>query len=331
MNRRETLIGLFAFGNAALGWPLVGHAQEQAKKIPRIGVLWHAGSAEEEQPFFGAFIEGLAELGYIDGRNIILEHRYANEMPDRFKSMAAELVSSNVDVLVGVGGKTSKVVKDATTTIPVVFVFAIDPVGDRLVESLGHPGGNVTGLPSATAGLVGKRLQLLRELIPKLSRVALLVNPDEGVRLFIGEAHEAAATLKLKLQVFEARSPAEIEPAINAMVTARMQGLTLYNGGLYYQQRALIADLANARRLPTSLVGIDFVKAGALMGYGNNGAAIIRKAGRLLDKILKGAKPADIPVELPTVFQFVINLKTAKTLGLKIPQSILLRADQVIE
>jgi putative ABC transport system substrate-binding protein len=177
MNRRETLIGLLGLGNAALAWPMEVRSQEQPKKIPRIGVLWHDASAEKEQPLFGAFLEGLAELGYIDGRNIILEHRFANEMPARFESIESELVASKVDVLIGVGIISSQFVKNGTTAIPVIFVFAPDPVSSKLVDSLGHPGGNATGLTTMSADLDGKRIQLLKEAIPKLSRVAFLVNP----------------------------------------------------------------------------------------------------------------------------------------------------------
>jgi putative tryptophan/tyrosine transport system substrate-binding protein len=330
MNRRDTLLALFALGNTALGWPLA--AQAQTKKRPRVGVLWHDASAEAEGAYFKGLIEGFKNLGYVDGRNIILEHRFPNESPEKFASMAAELVAAKVDVLVGVGASSSQYVKSATATIPVVFMYVPDPVRSKLVESLARPGGNATGLTNFAAELTGIRLQFLKEVVPGLSRVALLVNPNAQITpLYINEAQAAAAKLGLNLQVFEARTLDELEPAFDAMEKARMQALTIGSEGLFYQGRTRIAKLALARRLPLSVWSRETLEAGALMSYGPDQVAIARRTAVYVDKILKGAKPADIPVEIPTKFEFLINARTANALGVKIPQSLLLRADELIK
>src|SRR5262245_28838153 len=214
MRRREFVTLL---GSAAVIWPLAARAQKTAR-IPRIGVLWHAGSAEEEGRYFTGFIEGLRDLGYTDGSNIILEHRFPNEMPDRFRKMAAELVSMNVDVLVSVGSQTAFYAKDATATIPIVFIFVPDPVGSKFVHSFARPGGNATGLTHFAADLIGKRLQFLKETIPGLSKVALLVNPDTQVaRLYTDVTDREATKLGLSNHTFSARSRDELEAAFDAM------------------------------------------------------------------------------------------------------------------
>jgi putative ABC transport system substrate-binding protein len=225
-----------AFGGAALSaaWPVAARAQ-QTRKIPRIGVLWHAGSAEEEGPYFKGLIEGWTNLGYIDGRNIILEHRFPNETPDLFRSMAAELVSSKVDVLIGVGSQTAPYVKSATTTIPIIFVFSPDPVGTRLVSSLAQPGGNATGLTNFAADLIGKRLQYLKDAVPGLSRVALLVNPATQVaRLYTDVTEGAAAKLNLINRVFEAQTHNELEQTFDRMAQSGMQAVTINSTKLQY-------------------------------------------------------------------------------------------------
>ena len=221
-------------------------SRHEPARIPRIGVLWHAGSAEEEGRYFTGFMEGLRDLGYTDGSNIVLEHRFPNEMPDRFRKMAAELVSMNVDVLVSVGSQTAFYAKDATATIPIVFIFVPDPVGSKFVRSFARPGGNATGLTHFAADLIGKRLQFLKETIPELSRVALLVNPDtEVARLYTDVTNREATKLGLSNHTFSARSRDELEPAFDAM-----QAVTINSEGLAYQQREFIANLAIARRFP---------------------------------------------------------------------------------
>lgn len=296
MRRREFI----AFVGGTVAWPLAARAQNN-RRIPRIGVLWHAGSAAEEGRYFTGLIDGLGSLGYVDGTNIILEHRFPNEMPDRFRSMAAELVSLNVDVLVSVGSQTAFYAKDSTSTIPIVFIFVPDPVGSKFVMSLGRPGGNATGLTHFAADLIGKRLEFLKETNPGLARVALLVNPDtEVARLYTTVTDSMAQTLGLSNHTFSARSRDELEPAFDSMVKAGMQAVTINSEGLAYQQREFIANLAIARRLPLSVWSRETLEAGALMSYGADQPAMCRRAADFVDKILKGAKPADLPVEEPT-------------------------------
>jgi putative ABC transport system substrate-binding protein len=319
-------------GSAAAMWPLTAGAQQSAKKIPRIGVLWHAGSAEEEGPYFKALHEGLNGLGYVDGRNIILEHRFPNESPEKFKSMAAELVSLNVDILISVGNVASPYAKIATSTIPIVFVLVSDPLGSKLVDSLARPKGNATGLSTFSTDLFGKRLQLLKETFPGLLRFAQLVNPNaQGSRLHIESTRTAAAKLGLTVQLFEARSLDQIEPAFNAIASAGMQAVTVNPEGLAFQGRTIIAKLAIARRLALCTYSRETFEPGAFMYYGTDQIAICRRAAAYVDKILKGAKPSDLPVEGPTKFEFFINLKTAKAIGIDVPPLLLTRADEVVE
>ena len=322
----------FSAGALALTMmPLIAKAQ-QAGTIPRIGVLWHDASAEAEGPYFTGLIEGFKNLGYVDGRNIKFEHRFPNEKPELFASMAAELVALKVDALVCVGASVSQHVMDATASVPVIFMYVSDPVGSKLVASLGRPGGNATGLTNTAVELTGKRLQFLKELVPGLTRTAVLVNPSAKVSgLYVGEAKEVAAKLGLTLQIFEARSPGELEGAFNAMSKARMQALSITMDGLFFQQRVAIATLALARRLPTCVWSKESLEAGALISYGPDQIAIARRVAVFADKIIKGTKPADIPMEQPTKFDLGINMKTAKALGVKFSQSILVQATTVIE
>jgi putative ABC transport system substrate-binding protein len=325
--RREFI----ALAGSALAWPCVGHAQ-QGLKIPTVGVLWHAANAEEEGPYFRALLEGFRELGYVDGLNIKFEHRFPNEMPERFRSMAAELVSLNVGVLVSVGNVASPYAKNATTTIPIVFTLVADPVGMKLVESFARPGGNVTGLSTYSSDIVGRRLQLLKETIPGLTRFAQFVNPNaQSSRLHIEMTRAAAAELGLTVQTFEARSLDELERAFDAMAAAGVQAVTVNPEGLPFQGRALIAKPALARRLALCAYSRETFEPGALMSYGTDQIAVCRRAALYVDKILKGTKPGGLPVEGPTKFEFLINLKTAKALGIEVPPIILTRADEVIE
>jgi len=318
-------------GGAAAAWPLTAGAQ-QARKTPRIGVLWHAGSAEEEGPYFTSLLQGFRDLGYVEGKTITFEHRFPNEIPDRFKSMAAELASLHVDVLVSVGNVASPYAKNATTTIPVVFVIVPDPVGTKLVENFARPGGNVTGLSTYASDVVGRRLQLLKEIIPGLSRVAQLVNPNSPAsRLHIELTQAAAAELGLTVQRFEARSLDELEPTVDAMARAGMQAITVNPEGLAFQGRAIIPKLALSRRLALCAYSRETFEPGALMSYGVDQRAICRRAAVYVDKILRGTKPGELPVEGPTTFEFLINRKTAKQLGFDVPPTLLARADEVIE
>jgi putative tryptophan/tyrosine transport system substrate-binding protein len=327
MRRREFIAGV---GSAA-AWPVAARGQ-QARRVPTVGILWHAGKAEQEEPYFTAMLDGFATLGYVAGQNIKFEHRFPNEIPDQFKRMAAELVALNVDVLVGVGVAASSIVKNATTSIPVVFTLATDPVAGKLVASLARPGANATGLTIVPVELSGKRLQLLKDILPGLSRVGLLVNPNEPpARGYVADGEPAAAKLGLTQQVFEARTFDDIEPAFDAAARAEMQAVVLGAGGLFYQARTRTPQLALARHLPLCVWSKETFEPGALMAYGADQLATVRKTAIYVDKILKGANPAELPVEQPTKLEFLLNLKTAKALGLDIPPSLLARADEVIE
>jgi ABC-type uncharacterized transport system substrate-binding protein len=326
MKRRAFLAGL---GGAA-AWPLVARAQ-QAGKVPRVGYLWHAANAEEEGPYYKALLEGFARLGYVPGRNVVLEHRFANETPELFKRLAAELVALNPDVLMG-GAIGSSYLKSATSTIPIVFMFVPDPVGLKLVESLARPGGNATGLVTFGRDLVGKRLQFLRELVPGLARVALLVNTDQPTaNVFIDETKAAASELSMFVQVFDARRREMLEPAFDAMVKAQMQAVISASGGTIFQWRSDIARLALEHRLPYCAFSRETFEVGALMSYGADQIEMCRYSVTYVDKILKGAKPGDLPVQQPTKLETLINLKVAKALGITVPPTVLATANEVIE
>jgi putative ABC transport system substrate-binding protein len=327
--RRRDFIALLV--DTAAAWPLAALAQP-TKKIPIVGVLWHAGNAEQEGSNFTSLIEGFTNLGYVDGRNIKIEHRFGNEMPERFRSLAAELVSLNVDVLVVVGNNAAPYAKEATTIIPVVFTLVGDPVGLKLIESFARPNGNVTGLSNFTAELIAKRLQLLKEMVPGLSRVAILANANAKIsRLYIDLSRAAAVQLGLTVSTFEVHSSADLEPAFEEMVAANMQAVTANADGLASSQKEVIAKLALARRLPLAVWSRDTLDAGAFMSYGADSNATCRGTAGYVDKILKGAKPSELPVEQAVKFLFFINLKTAKALGLTIPPTLIAIADDVIE
>jgi len=327
MKRRDfiTLLG------GAAAWPLAARAQTTNRR-PRVGVLWHAANAEEEGPYFKALVEGFAALGYVDGHTITLHHRFPNETPELFQHMAADLVALKIDALVSVGNVASPYAKNATQTIPVVFILVADPIGSKLVDSLARPSGNVTGLTNFVSDVVGRRLQLLKELIPELSRVGQLVNPNAAAaRLNIELTREAAARLGFAIQLFEARSVEELERTFDAMAAAGTQAVTVNPEGLAFQARELIAKLALARRLALCAYSRETFEPGAFMSYGTDHLAICRRAAVYVDRILKGTKPSNLPVEGPTKFEFLINLKTARALGLEVPPTLLARADEVIE
>jgi putative ABC transport system substrate-binding protein len=321
---------LMLLGGAAAAWPLAARAQQGA--LPRIGILWHAANAEEEGPYLAAVIGGLRELGYVDGRNIRLENRFPNEMPERFASMAAELVSLRPNVLLASGAAAAIAAKNATATTPVVFMVVPDPVASNLVDGLARPGGNVTGLSNFAVQLSAKRIEYLKEAIPALSRVALLINPNVQItRRYIEESEIAARQLGLTTTLIEARSVDDLEGAFDAAVMARAQAVAVNADGLFFAGRTIVAKLANARGLPTCVYSRETLEAGALMSYGPDQRAIFRRAAVYADKIIKGANPADLPVEQPTKFELLINLKTAKALRFEMPPLLLARADEVIE
>jgi putative tryptophan/tyrosine transport system substrate-binding protein len=309
-------------------WPLAAPAQERSH-IPKVGVLWHAGSAEAEAPYFGSLIEGFRDLGYGEGR-IVLEHRFPDEKPALFKSMAADLASTKPDVLVAVGG-AAPYAEQATATIPIVFMYVPDPLGSHLVESIRRPGGNATGLSNFSIELCGKRLAYLKEIVPDLSRVALLVNPSAKVSdLYIEQSNAAAPKLGLMTQAFPVRSVGELGGTFDAMVKSGMQAVVVNAESLFYEGKDTIAELQVARHLPTCVWVKEMAEAGALLSYGTDQRAIARRVALYVDRILKGEKPADMPVEQPARFEMIINRKTAQALGLRIPPELLATADEVI-
>jgi putative ABC transport system substrate-binding protein len=284
------------------------------------------------QRWLEAFRQGLRELGYVEGQNIAIESRWTEGKDDRLPGLAADLVRSKVDVIVAETGAATRAAQQATRTIPIVMSTVNDPVGSGLVASLARPGGNVTGLTIMSPDLVGKQLELLKEVVPKVSRVALLRHPDNPASAAqLREAQAAAQALGVRLQTLEARSPQEIDDAFAAMTRERAGALLIIPDTLFWSQRRQIVELAVKRRLPSMRIGESYAEAGGLMSYGPSYLDLERRAATFVDKILKGANPADLPVELPTKFELVINLKTAKAIGLTIPHPLLQRADQIID
>jgi len=328
---RHTPLGLIViFALAVLAAPLPADAQQPAK-IPRIGFLW-ASPLSASPHRLEAFRQGLRELGYVEGQNIALEVRSAEGKWERLPALAAELVRLKVDIMVTAIVPAIQAAQQATKTIPIVMAVVVDPVATGFVASLARPGGNITGLSMMAPELVGKQLELLKEVVPKVSRVALLWNPaNAGNPPQLREAEVAARTLGVRLQPFEARGPSEIDRAFAAMTKERAGGLLVTVDAMFLLHRTRIADLAARSRLPAVYGLREYPEAGGLMAYSANVTEMFRRAATYVDKILKGAKPADLPVEQPMRFELVINLKAAKALGLTFPQSILLRTDQVIQ
>jgi putative ABC transport system substrate-binding protein len=327
MDRRVFLTGL----GAVLAAPRAAGAQPKAK-VPKIGVL-SSVTAGDTLPMAEAFREGLRSFGYIEGQNIAIEWRYADGRAERVPELAVQLVRLGVDLILSGNTPVTTVVQRATRTIPIVMVLAVDPVGAGFVTSLSHPGGNITGLSSQIPDLAGKRLQLLKEVLPQVSRVAVLWDPDvaSGRRLLVTETEAAARALGLSVQVLETPRASDIDTAFAAMVRDRPTAALVLGSAMQFGERAHISELATKNRLPTICALRQFVEAGCLMAFGPNFAEQWRRAAYFIDKILKGTKPGDLPVEQPTKFELILNLKTARALGLTIPPSLLLRADQVIE
>ena len=303
---------------------------QQAKKVPRVGVLWLYSPAIAS-PFAEAFRQGLRELGYVEGKNIVIEYRHAEGKYDRLPSLAAELVRLNVDIIVTASTQAAQAGQQATRSIPIVMTVVSDPVESGLVGSLARPGGNVTGLSLMHPELSGKRLELLKEVIPKLSRVAVLSNLSNPIiPPLLRETEAAARAVGVQLQVVEVRGPIELDSAFGAMTRDRAGALVVLPDGTFQNERRRIAALAAKGRLPTMYAWREAVDDGGLMAYGASVPDILRRAATYVDKILKGTKPADLPVEQPLKFELVINLKTAKKISLTVPQSVLYRADKVI-
>jgi ABC-type uncharacterized transport system substrate-binding protein len=306
-------------------------AEGQAVKVRRIGYL-DQGSADGNEPYVQAFQQGLRDLGWVEGKNIAMELRFAEGKTDRLAALAAELVRLKVDLIATSSTPAALAAKRATTTIPIVIGFAADPVGSGIVGSLARPGGNITGWTHQGLELREKYLELLKEAVPRATRFGILWNPANPVHKSSMKVIEAAAQ-RLKVELYPAgvQDPKELEGAFSALAGKRTEALIVYPDGLFLDQKAVIVSLAARRRLP-AMYGIrEYVEAGGLMAYGTNLSQMYRLGASLVDKILKGARPADLPVEQPTKFELVINLKTAKALGLAIPQSLLQRADELIQ
>ena len=327
MISRRAFVGSLTGGLFAA--PLV--EAEQPANAPRIGFL--SASQSPASHLIKAFQQGLRDLGYVEGRNVIVEYRWAHGDIKRLPDLAGDLVRLNVRLIVASGNREITGVKAATTSIPIVMVVGIDPVGVGFIESIARPGGNITGLAWAPAvEIVGKHLEFLKDVVPNLSRVAILVDPGfPGISPYRAAVEGAAKTLHLTYQEIEFRNADDFPKAFATIVRGRSQAVFIQGSPLVFTHLRDLVDLAASHRIPAIYVFREAVPLGGLMSYGVNLADLYRRAATFVDKILKGAKPADLPVEQPTKFELVINLKTAKALGLAIPPSLLARADQVIE
>src|SRR5262245_5886144 len=331
MDSRRCLLTSLA---GMLAKPLAAHA-EQPTKAHRIGMLGPS-DVGTGTPYVDAFRQGMRELGWVEGKSFVIEYRWADGRPERLPTLAADLVRLQVDVILTGAATANRPAKDATKTIPIVMTTGSNPVETGLVASLARPGGNITGLSnSAGPEIAGKEIGLLKEALPKVSQVALLWTPtNPAVGPLVSEAERAAQAMSLKLQSLPVRGSDDLETAFSAMTRGRAGALLILSDVLFFVHRTRLIDLWTKNRLPTVWGGPgagDLVKVGALMGYGPSVSDLFRRAATYVDRILKGAKPADLPVEQPTKFELTINLKTAKTLGLTIPPSLLARADEVIQ
>ena len=324
MDRRTFIVGSVAL----LGRPLAAEAQ-QAGKTPRVGYL---GTRTLADFAVEAFRQALHELGWVEGQNIVVEWRFAEGKLERLPELAAELVRLKPDVIVAQATPGATAAKNATQTIPIVMVPVTDPVALGLVTSLARPGGNITGVSANSVEIVGKQLALLKETLPKVRRVAILLNPaNPTTRDVLKEANAAARSLGVQLQPVEARDADQLDAAFAAMVRERAEGVLVMQDTAFVLYRQRFADLAAKSRLPAAYGWKEHVEAGGLMSYGASLRDLFRRGATFVDRILKGAKPGDLPVEQPTKFELIINLKTAKALGLTIPRSLLSRADHIIE
>jgi putative ABC transport system substrate-binding protein len=330
MNKRRKLI--VALGAGALAAPFVSFAQTKGK-VWRIGFLTGRDRPESlDSSGFGVFLRGMRELGYFEEKNLKIEWRFADGRYESLPGMAAELVRLKVDMIFATGTPAIGAAQKSTTTIPIVMVDIADPVGAGFVKSLANPGGNITGLSNLNVDISPKLLEMLISMVPKLSRVAVLVNPaNPSTALVLKSVQAAAQRVKVMVQPVEAQTPQEIEKAFSAMARGKAGAVIVPREALFLQQMRLIAELAAKNRLPCISMLLEYVEAGGLMGYGSSATDIYRRAATYVDKILKGARPGDLPVEQPTKFELIINRRTAKALGLKIPQSLLISADKVIE
>ena len=304
---------------------------QQPTTIPRIGFLI-TSSPSVIAPRMDAFRQGLRELGYVEGKNIVIERRHAEGKLDRLPTLAAELVRLNVDVIITSGPTATRPAKGATSTIPIVMTFDDDPVGSGFVASLARPGGNITGLSTLAPEISGKQLELLKEIVPRLNRVAVIgTSTRQGTAQSLKEMELAAGAFAMKVQYLDIQNPQDIETAFRAAGKERADALLVLQSPVFNAQREQIADLALKNRLPATYPRREFVEDGGLMSYGASISDLDRRAATYVDKILKGTKPADLPVEQPTKFEFIVNLRAAKQIGLTIPPNVLARADKVIK
>jgi putative tryptophan/tyrosine transport system substrate-binding protein len=328
MSKYLKWVGIIAIGVTFASCGAVAQAQ-QTKKVPRIGYL----AGDPQAPSHEAFRQGLRDLGYAEGQTILIEWRYAEDKPDRFPELAAELVRLKVDVVVAANAAAVGALKRATTTIPIVVAsYGGDLVADGIVASFARPGGNITGVTPLDPELSGKQMELLKETLPKLSRLAAMWKPDDsGSALQWRETQAAATRLGIQLLSLEVRTSGELDKAVESATRARVDTLLVLRNPLFYVLRKRIVNLAEKSRLPGMYPSSEFVDDGGLMSYAANNNAQYRRAATYVDKILKGAKPADLPIEAPTKFELVINLKMAKQIGVTFPQSVLFQADKVIK
>jgi len=326
MNRRKLLIAL---GAGALGAPFASFAQQQVKvrRIGFLGAISASGYASQVE----GFRSGLRDFGYVEGKNLVVEYRWAEGQYERLPELVAELIRSKVEVIVTHGTPGTRAAKQATTTIPIVMATVADPVATGIVVSFARPGGNITGSTFSSPELNAKRLDLLKEVMPQITQAAIILNPNNPlIATHIKETGIVAKALKVGLQRFEVRGPDEFEATISSVAKARINAVVVSEDPVLIANVARIAVLATKQRLATA-GNREFADAGGLIGYGVNFPAIFRRAAYFVDRILKGARPGDIPVEQATRFELIVNQKTARVLGIKIPQSILIRADRVIE
>jgi putative ABC transport system substrate-binding protein len=326
MRRREfiTLLG------GAAGWPLTARAQQPA--MPVIGVLHTGSPSASSEPLMGAFRQGLSETGYLEGENLAIEYRWAEGHYDRLPALAADLVARKVDLIMANSPPSALAAKSATSTIPIVFRSGADPVGDGLIASLARPGGNLTGVSFIADELTAKRLELLSELVPRAEVIALLMNPNNATaERVIRDVQESARAKGLQLHVLKASSESEIDTAFASLVQLHAGALVVGADPFLSSRRDRIVTLASRHAVPSIYAWREFAASGGLISYGPSLTAAFRLAGHYAGKVLKGAKPADLPVQQPTKYELVINVKTAKALGITVPPALLVRADEIIE
>src|SRR5215831_6513069 len=335
LKRREFILALRGAAASYVSWPLAARAQQPAK-VARIGCLvTGALESPEARAMVGAFREGLRERGYVEGQNIVIEYRSAGGSIERFPRLTDELASLKLDLILAPNTPAARAAQQTTSTIPIVVAAMGDPVGDGLVVSLARPGGNITGLTFLGPELASKRLDLLKQALPNASRIAALYHPgafsDRTVRDMLQTTEAAARTLAVELQLVEVQAPDELDRAFSTMTRERADALLVFASAMLFNERKQIVDLATKHRLPSMSNARKFAELGGLIAYGASLTDLQRRSAIYVDKILKGAKPADLPVEQPTKFGMVVNLKTARALGLTVPDKLLVAADEVIE